>query len=199
MPLSPASCWQPKLATPSATGSLKKPIRPSTRDDDPQHLVTYGRRKQARIQAKQTHADQTNVARTHAETMARPDANEREAPRADDISIFDHQRALNRAFKHLQATSSSSLGSSNSTLIGYELGFARPLPTCHSGSNVPHTTGSSGRGRTRSAMASRQCTVQRLHTRSATATGSRAQTATRSRAHTLKLTRSHPRSETPAQ
>src|SRR5712671_6863971 len=86
MPLSPASCWQPKLATPSATGSPKKPIRPLTRDDDPQHLITYGRRKQARIQAKQTHADQTNVARTHAETMARPDANEREAPRADDIS-----------------------------------------------------------------------------------------------------------------
>jgi hypothetical protein len=51
-----------------------------------------------------------------------------EAPRHFDISIFDHQRALNRASKHLHVMSNNSLG--GSTLIGHELGLARPLP-CH--------------------------------------------------------------------
>jgi len=47
-----------------------------------------------------THTDQVNDARTHSKTMARPDANEQEAIRADKVSILNHQRALNQAFQY---------------------------------------------------------------------------------------------------
>jgi len=127
---------KPEIAPPDKPRP-KLDIRPSTCNDDPQHLITYGRHKQARIQATVT--NWRRLARTKLASWITSE------PSIGHSNTFNSQAAM---------------ASEAQTIIGYELlqlcSITPHLPLL--GSNISHTTGSSGRGRTRSAMAPRQRT-----------------------------------------